>query len=80
MRELLDLTDLRRSPPPRRPEAAFLVAASRDAYIPPASAAMLHAHWSGSTLRWLGTGHVGAFLFHRCDFLEAIRKAFAQLR
>jgi len=80
MRELLDLTDLRRFPPPRRPEAAFLVAASRDAYIPPSSAAMLHAHWPGSTMRWLCTGHVGAFLFHRSDFLAAIRDAFARLK
>jgi pimeloyl-ACP methyl ester carboxylesterase len=79
MRELLGVTDLRRFPPLRRPEAAFLVAASRDAYIPPASAAMLHAHWPGSTMRWLGTGHVGAFLFHRRDFLKAIRDAFARL-
>ncbi|MCE5265754.1 MAG: alpha/beta hydrolase family protein [Deltaproteobacteria bacterium] len=79
MRELLDLTDLRGYSPPRRPEAAFLVAASRDAYIPPASAALLHAHWPGSTMRWLATGHVGAFLFHRLDFLEATRDAFARL-
>jgi hypothetical protein len=79
MRELLDLTDLRRYPPPRRPEAAFLVAASRDAYIPPASAALLHTHWPGSTMRWLATGHVGAFLFHRPDFLKATREAFARL-
>lgn len=79
MRELLDLTDLRRFPPLLRPEAALLVAASRDAYIPPASAAMLHAHWPGSTMRWLRTGHVGAFLFHRRDFLRAIRDAFAHL-
>jgi len=79
MRELLDLTDLRRFPPLRRPEAAFLVAASRDAYIPPASAALLHTYWPGSTMRWLGTGHVGAFLFHRRDFLKAIRDAFARL-
>ncbi len=79
MREMLDVTDLRRYPPPRRPEAAFLVAAENDAYIPPASAAMLYAHWPGSTMRWLGGGHVGAFLFHRRDFLEAIRDAFARL-
>jgi esterase/lipase len=79
MRELLGVTDLRRFPPLQRPQAAFLVAASRDAYIPPASAAMLHAHWPGSTMRWLGTGHVGAFLFHRRDFLKAIRDAFARL-
>ncbi len=79
MRELLDVTDLRQYSPPQLPEAAFLVAASRDAYIPPASAAMLHDHWSGSTMRWLRTGHVGAFLFHRGDFLKAIRDAFSRL-
>jgi hypothetical protein len=79
VREFLDVTDLRLSPPPLKPAAAFLVAARRDAYIPAASAAMLHAHWRGSTMRWLGGGHVGAFLFHRRDFLAAIRDAFARL-
>jgi len=79
MRELLDVTDLRQYSPPRLPEAAFLVAASRDAYIPPASATLLHDHWPGSTMRWLRSGHVGAFLFHRSDFLKAIRDAFSRL-
>jgi hypothetical protein len=79
MRELLGLTDIRQFPPPKRQEAAFLVAASRDAYIPPASAAMVHAHWPGSTIRWLRSGHVGAFLFHRRDFLTAILNAFDRL-
>ena len=79
MRELLDVTDLRQYSPPRFSEAAFLVAASRDAYIPPSSATLLHAHWPGSTMRWLRTGHVGAFLFHRSDFLKAIRDAFSRL-
>ncbi len=80
MRELLDLTDIRGYPPPLRPEAAFLVAAKNDAYIPPESAARVHAHWPGSTMRWLRTGHVGAFLFHRNAFLEAIRDAFSRLQ
>jgi pimeloyl-ACP methyl ester carboxylesterase len=79
VRELLDLTDLTRSSPPARPEAAFLVAARRDAYIPAASAALLHSHWRGSTMRWLGGGHVGAFLFHRRAFVAAVRDAFACL-
>jgi pimeloyl-ACP methyl ester carboxylesterase len=79
VRQMLDLTDLRRTPPPLRPEAVFLVAARRDAYIPAASAALLHAHWRGSTMRWLGGGHVGAFLFHRRDFVTAIRDAFSRL-
>ncbi|HOS77364.1 MAG TPA: alpha/beta hydrolase family protein, partial [Syntrophales bacterium] len=79
MRTLLDLSDLRRLPPPARPDAAYLVAAKRDAYIPPAAAERLHAHWPGSHLQWLNTGHIGAFLFHRRTFLAAIRSAFDQL-
>lgn len=79
MRQFLDRTDIRRFPPPPRPEAAFLVAARHDAYIPRASAERVHTHWPGSTLRWLESGHVGAFLFHRRDFRAAVRDAFARL-
>jgi hypothetical protein len=79
MRKLLDLSDLRRLPPPARPAAAFLVAARKDAYIPPAAAKRLHAHWPGSHLQWLNTGHIGAFLFHRRTFIAAIRSAFARV-
>jgi pimeloyl-ACP methyl ester carboxylesterase len=79
MRQLLDGTDIRRFPPPKRPEMSFLVAALHDAYIPRSSAEMVHTHWPGSTMRWLDSGHVGAFLFHRRDFLAAMRDAFARL-
>ena len=79
MRQLLDRTDIRRFPPPIRPEAAFLVAAKYDDYIPMASAETVHTQWPGSTMRWLESGHVGAFLFHRSDFLAAIRDAFTRL-
>ena len=79
MRTLLDSTDVRRLPPPRCLEAAILVAAKRDAYVPPASALLVHEHWPGATMRWLEGGHVGAFLFHRNAFLRAIRDAFARL-
>jgi hypothetical protein len=79
IRKILDRTDLTKLPPPRKPEAAFLVAASRDAYIPRSSAARLHSHWSGSAIKWLQTGHVGAFLFHRRHFLAAIKNAFDHL-
>lgn len=79
MRQFLDTTDIRRFRPPLRPGAAFLVAARYDAYIPRSSAEMVHTHWPGSTMRWLESGHVGAFLFHRRDFLAAIRDAFARL-
>ncbi len=79
VRKILDLTDLTRLPPLPRPEAAFLVAATGDAYVPRSSAAKLSFHWSGSTMKWLHTGHVGAFLFHRGQFLAALRNAFARL-
>ena len=79
MRDFLNLTDIRHYPIPSRPRACFLVAAAQDAYIPPESAMILHRHWRGSDMRWLKCGHVGAFLFHRRDFLEAIVKAFEQL-
>jgi hypothetical protein len=79
MRQLLDRSDIRNCPPPLRPEAAFLVAGKLDAYVPRVSAERVHTHWPGSTIRWLDSGHVGAFLFHRCDFLVAVRDAFARL-
>jgi hypothetical protein len=79
MKDFLDLTDIRHYPAPVNPRACFLVAAAKDAYIPPESAMILHRHWPGSTMRWLGGGHVGAFVFHRHTFLEATVNAFAQL-
>jgi pimeloyl-ACP methyl ester carboxylesterase len=79
MRDFLNLTDIRHYPAPVKPRACFLVAAAQDAYIPPESAMILHRHWPGSTLQWLKGGHVGAFLFHRRDFLAAIINAFEQL-
>lgn len=79
IREFLDVTDLTRLPAPRKPEAAFLVAARGDAYVPRRSAALLHSHWPGATMNWIQTGHVGAFLFYRRHFLAAIKNAFARL-
>jgi pimeloyl-ACP methyl ester carboxylesterase len=79
MREFLDHTDLRRLPPLLRPEAAFLVGARADAYISRESVENVHRHWPGSTLTWVGSGHVGAFLFHRGLWVEAVRNSFARL-
>jgi len=79
MGAFLGITDIRRYRPPARPEAAFLVAAKNDAYIPVSSARKVHEHWPGSTMHWLDGGHVGAFLFHQSKFRTAIREAFARL-
>ncbi len=79
MRAFLDHTDIRRLPPLRRPEAAFLVGARADAYISRESVENVHRHWPGSTLTWVESGHVGAFLFHRGLWIEAVRNSFAHL-
>ena len=75
MRELLKLTDIRLLPLPARPQAAFLIGAEKDAYIPATSVQALHRHWPGSTLRWVPSGHVGTFLFYRKAYLNAIQDA-----
>jgi pimeloyl-ACP methyl ester carboxylesterase len=76
---LLAVTDLCSLPPPRRPDAAVIVAGRRDEYIPAYSPVRLQRHWPGSVLHWLDSGHVTAFLFHRRDFVRAVREAFAAL-
>lgn len=79
MRAFLDHTDIRRLPPLGRPDAAFLVGARADAYISRESVEAVHRHWPGSTLTWVDSGHVGAFLFHRGLWVEAVRQSFERL-
>jgi len=79
MRQILSRTDVRSYPPPALARAAVLVGARCDAYIPAESVRLLHAHWPGSTLHWMDTGHIGAFLFHRQAFLQAAIDAFRRL-
>lgn len=79
LHEILSGTDARLFSPPQRTDACILVAGRYDAYVPPYSAKILHEHWSGSEIRWLDTGHVGAFFFHRKHFLSAIADAFSRL-
>jgi len=62
-----------------RPRSAFLIGAKSDAYVPPASVEALHRHWPGSTLRWIDSGHVGAFLFYRRHFLDTVLEALRSL-
>jgi len=80
MRELLHLTDIRLLSLPEKPQGIFMLGAKKDAYVPPGSVRLLHEHWPGSTLRWIDSGHVGAFLFHRRPFLNAIMEAIHALK
>lgn len=72
--------DLHRHPAPRRPDAAVLVAGTRDAYVFAAQVAALHARWPGSDLRWVNTGHAGALLLRPEVLRRAARDAMDRLR
>jgi pimeloyl-ACP methyl ester carboxylesterase len=76
---IFGVADLHRHPPPRRPEAAILVAARRDGYVFAAQVSALHTRWPGSELRWIDTGHAGALLFHGDVLRAAARDAMARL-
>jgi len=63
LRELFGLADLDRHPPPHSPDATILVGARRDGYVFTEQIEELQAHWRPSELRWLDTGHAGAFTY-----------------
>lgn len=80
MKEFLHLTDIRLLSFPVKPQGIFMLGAKKDAYIPQGSVQLLHEHWPGSTLRWIDSGHVGAFLFCRKHYLTAIMDALRSLK
>ena len=76
MKEILSLSDIRTFPRPARPEAAIIVGARKDAYIPNYSTEICQAHWPGSSLRWVNSGHVGSFIFATRAFRQAVVDSF----
>jgi pimeloyl-ACP methyl ester carboxylesterase len=76
---LFGLADARQLPPPVQPEAAVVVGCRRDGYVSLEDTQALHAHWPGSTLRWLDAGHVSAPLLHRAALREATASALGRL-
>ncbi len=76
----LEPVQLSRFRPPRAPEAAVLVHARGDGFVPPEEAEALHGHWAGSELRWLEGGHVTMSLFHRRAQRQALLDALAVAR
>ncbi len=71
--------NLLRFAPPKRPQAAILLAATHDAFVTLDNAKALHTHWQGSELRVLPSGHVTTVLFHAQAQRQAIRDAMARL-
>jgi dienelactone hydrolase len=68
---LFGAADLDRHPAPRRRDAVVIVGGRRDGYVFAEQVEALHALWRTSELRWLDTGHAGAFIYHR----DALRRA-----
>lgn len=70
--------EVARYPAPVAPEAAILVSARNDGFVPPPEAEALHQHWPGSEIRWLSTSHIlGAA--HMRPHQRAILDAFSAL-
>ncbi|MBK8397247.1 MAG: alpha/beta hydrolase family protein [Leptospiraceae bacterium] len=76
MREILDCSDIRTFPKPKRPDAVVIVGAKNDAYIPQYSTEIIKEHLPEATLRWVSQGHVGSFLFCAKDFRNAVKDSF----
>lgn len=84
---LLRVTDLINFVPPARPDAAFLIYAAHDRYIPAgggtAVAAMwqrIAARWRGATVRTIRGGHVSGSIFALEPYLQTILQCVAKLR
>jgi dienelactone hydrolase len=76
---LFGAADLDRHAAPLRRDAVVIVGGRRDGYVFPEEVEALHAHWRTSELRWLDTGHAGAFIYHRAALRRAALDAMARL-
>ncbi|KAK9791405.1 hypothetical protein WJX73_007571 [Symbiochloris irregularis] len=72
-------TDITRFPVPQCPQAAVLVGAYEDQYVPSSSILELAEHWQGCELRWVHGGHVSAFVMQHPMFRRAILDSIARL-
>nr|WP_246357253.1 alpha/beta hydrolase family protein [Pyxidicoccus fallax] len=77
---IFDLANLMKFPPPRQPGAAILLACRKDGFVPGAETRALHAHWTGSELRWVNAGHVSAILTERAALRAAVRDSLARVQ
>jgi hypothetical protein len=70
LRELFDRTRLQVLPPPQS-TARVVVATKRDGLVPPEAMERLAAHWQVEP-RWVDSGHLGAYVFHRKVLQRAV--------
>lgn len=62
--------------PPPPSKRRFVVATRRDGIVAPQAMERLASHWNVAP-RWLDTGHVGAYVFHRDALQRAVLEALA---
>jgi len=75
----LEPVDVGRFAPPSHAASAIVVGSRYDGYIPEHEVEALHAHWPGSELRWVHTGHLTGAVLAKRAHLRAIVDAFDRM-
>jgi hypothetical protein len=79
MRQTLSSLALSEHGTPVATEAAIILGARDDEFVPPSEPVELHQHWGGSELRWINGGHTTGWLLNADAIRQAIIDAFARL-
>ena len=79
-RDIFEVGDILKRPPPAYPQAAFIQGARLDKVTPRASVRSIHEHWAGSQLEWLPGSHISSLTLHSKDFVDLISKSVQALK
>ncbi|MBC7793157.1 MAG: alpha/beta hydrolase family protein [Clostridia bacterium] len=77
--QIFDRANLKHYPVPVAPQAAVILGCSHDGYVPKSETEALHAHWPGSELRWVHSGHIAALFTERRALRGAVFDALDRL-
>jgi hypothetical protein len=77
--ELFEVADIANFRPPVRVDAAIVSGCTRDGYVLRSETERLHAHWKGSSLRWIAAGHFSALATQRRVLRECVEEAVERL-
>ncbi|KYB29747.1 protein ABHD18 isoform X2 [Tribolium castaneum] len=81
MRGMMDeFTHLKNFSVPYEPSLIIAVCAESDGYVPRVGISKLDEIWPGATIKYVDTGHVGAYLWHRKLFRDCIIQAFERAK
>ena len=79
LREWLGAASVLKLPIPDWTQAAVIVAARGDGFVPPSAVTALHRHWPGSELRWRRGGHATLLWRQRRALANAVADSFDRL-